>query len=203
MNIVNTADRCCGVSITCGAISGVFCAARRLLDQAKKARPSTIPMTIMTGAGDNPSTPNGAVGSVSRIPPAINAVDANADQWDGESHQVEADPIDPPVAPASTGSNRLPRTKTQAARIASKPERVAPADPRAEGARDQKCHHATHGLRRAQPTEGLDLLPASVIGGDQHDQCRDPCGRRAGPRPGPDHHRRVRAQGQDRQRPAE
>lgn len=37
MNIENTAERCGGVAITSKAISGVFCAARRFFDQAKKA----------------------------------------------------------------------------------------------------------------------------------------------------------------------
>ncbi len=78
-------------------------------------------MTIMTGAGDNPSTPNGAVGSASSTPQLLMLLKPM--QIRGMARATRPKPTQSILKSRrlSTGSNRLPRTKTQAARMASSP----------------------------------------------------------------------------------
>lgn len=75
----------------------------------------------MTGAGDNPNTPNGAVGSASSTPHLLMLLKPMLIRGMAKATRPKPTKSILKSRWLATGSNRLLRTKTQAARAPSSP----------------------------------------------------------------------------------
>ena len=62
-----------------------------------------MPITIITGAGETPKMSNGAAGRATPQPPAVEVVEAEADQDDGGRREHHADEVDLDLRAAVVG----------------------------------------------------------------------------------------------------
>ena len=104
--------------------------------------------------------------------PAVEVVEAEADQDDGGRGQHHAHEVDPHILPAFVRLQPEAQEEHDRRDHDQEPEHGAPADEGAEHAADQERRDAGGGARRSQGAHGGRLLPAVIVVGDQRDQRR-------------------------------
>ena len=172
-----------------------FCRRRH---QMIKVWSSTMPMTIMTGAGDRPRMSNGAPGTRHAEPPAVQVVEAEADEDDGGRREHHPHQVDLDLRPALSRFQLEAQEEHDRREADQYPENRTPADEGAEHPADDEGRHPGAGARRTQGSHGRRLLLTMVVVGDQrHQRGHDHCRGEAGKELGGEHDHGDRAEGHE------